>query len=202
MHLAWERFSSVAVGLTLRSPLLHHVTENHFDTAWQAMQQFLERGYRRVGFVFSEDNDSPRVGDRWLSAFLGQQQRWPEEDRVPPCPAIPAGEAAFAAWFRQEKPDAILTNHCRPVLAWLRRLGKEVPRDVGLVELECHPELRCSGVYYDPAKIAALAVEMIVGLMHRNETGVPPDVHEVLLKGSWWEGSTLPPRKGRAPAAS
>src|SRR4051812_35088032 len=30
----WDRFSCVALGMTLRDPELHHVTENHFDAAW------------------------------------------------------------------------------------------------------------------------------------------------------------------------
>ena len=195
MALEWARFSCVALGMTLRNPLLHHVTENHFDTAWRAMRQCDERGYRRVGFVFSDANDSPRVGDRWLGAYQSYQLRLPKADRLPPCPQVPTDEAAFRAWFERTRPDALLANHSGPVLAWLRRLGRQVPRDVGLVELENHPELDCAGVYYDPAKIGALAVEMLVGLMHRNETGVPDDQHEILLTGEWRDGRTLPPRR-------
>lgn len=192
LDLAWERFSCVALGMTMRSPQLHHVTENHFDTAWQGMQQCRERGYRRVGFVFSEANDSPRVGDRWLSAYLGQQLHYPAADRLPPCPAIPTDQTEFSSWFIRERPDALLVNHSNKVIEWLRALGKEVPRDVGLIELEDRPKLGCAGVYYDPVKIGALAVEMLVGLLHRNETGIPDDQHEILLTGIWREGRTLP----------
>jgi DNA-binding LacI/PurR family transcriptional regulator len=195
MELAWSRFSCVALGLTLRDPLLHHVTENHFDAAWQGMQRCRERGYRRVGFVFSEANDSPGVGDRWLGAFLAQQHAFPPAGRLPPCPAVPADEAGFREWFRQVRPDALLANHGRPVLAWLKRMGLRVPRDVGLIDLAGdHPELECAGVYHDPVKLGALAVEMLVGLMHRHETGVPDDRHEVLLNGVWRDGRTLPAR--------
>jgi LacI family transcriptional regulator len=194
LELVWERFSCVAVGMTLRTPLLHHVAENHFETAWLAMQQCLERGYRRVGFVFSDANDSPRVGDRWLSAYAGQQLKFPPDDRLPPCPAVPADEAGFATWFRRLRPDALLVSHAAPVLAWLRRLGRQVPRDVGLVELDHRIELDCAGVHYDPAKVGALAVEMLIGLMHRNETGLPEAQHEILLSGVWHEGRTLPRR--------
>ena len=38
-------------------------------------------------------------------------------------------------------------------------------------------------------------VEMLVGLMHRSEIGVPVSRHEVLLTGEWREGQTLPVRK-------
>ncbi len=194
LELEWSRFSCVALGMTLRSPVLHHVSENHFETVWQSMQRCLERGYRRVGFVFSEANDSPRVGDRWLSAFLGQQLQWPAKDRVPPCPQVPVDERNFAAWFERYRPDALIATHARPVLGWLKRAGVSVPRDLGLVDLENHSDLNCAMVYYDPAEIGGLAVEMLVGLMHRNETGVPSDQHEILLTGEWREGKTLPPR--------
>jgi DNA-binding LacI/PurR family transcriptional regulator len=194
IDLRWERFSCVALGMTLRAPRLHHVTENHFDTAWQAMQQCRERGYRRIGFVFTEANDSPRVGDRWIGAYLLQQSKLPARDRLPICPGAPATQGEFAAWFQRYRPDAVLVSHAPPVLAWLRNLGKTVPRDVGLAELEDHPEHGSAGVHYDPSKIGALAVEMLVGLMHRNEKGVPLDQHEVLLSGEWREGNTLPPR--------
>jgi LacI family transcriptional regulator len=194
IELLWERFSCVALGMTLRSPRLHHVTENHFDTAMQAMQQCLDRGYQRVGFAFTDANDSPRVGDRWVGAYLLQQQKVRARDRLPLCPGSPATSEQFAAWFERHRPDALLVNHAPPVVAWLRGLGLAVPRDVGLVELEDHPDAGSSGVYYDPAKIGALAVDMLVGLMHRNEKGVPADQHEILLSGEWREGTTLPPR--------
>lgn len=195
VELEWGRFAAVALGLTLRSPRLHHVTENHFDTASLAMQQCVARGYRRIGFVFSEANDSPRVGDRWVGAYLLHQQKLPARDRLPLCPGAPTDAATFARWFRRVRPDALLVNHSPRVTAWLRALGRQVPRDVGLVELEDHPELGSAGVYYDPAKIGALAVDMLIGLMHRNEKGVPADQHEVLLTGEWREGTTLPPRR-------
>jgi len=197
LDLAWERFSVVALGMTLSSPRLHHVTENHFDTVWQAMEQCRQRGYRRVGFVFSPANDSPRVGQRWLGAYLEQQLRLPRSERLPPCSMDLADEATFRAWFRETKPDALLAIDSRPVIAWLRNLEKDVPRDVGLVELEVRLELGCAGVYYDPAKIGALAVEVLVGILHRNDKGVPANAQEILLTGEWRSGRTLP-RKKRA----
>ncbi len=195
LDLAWERFSCVALGMTLHSPQLHHITENYFEAAMLALQRCRARGYRRVGFIFSEANDSPQVGERWFSAFAGMQLKLPAVRRVPVCPGDPATEETFASWFQAERPDALLVTHARPVLRWLANLGCEVPRDVGLVDLASdHPELDCAGVYCDAGKIGALAVEMLVGLMHRSELGLPAARHEILLTGEWREGRTLPPR--------
>lgn len=203
LDLEWERFSAVALGMTLRSPVLHRVTENHFDTVRQTMEQCLERGYRRIGFLFSDKQDSPQVGERWMGAYLQQQLRFPEKDRLPICAQDPISENEFRKWFLRHQPDALLVNNPRIVLEWLRKIDREVPRDVGLVALEHRRELVCTGVYYDPAKIGALAVEMLIGLMHRNETGVPVVPHEVLITGAWHEDCMLPSRaKAAEPALS
>ena len=197
IQLDLSRFSCVALGMTLRNPILHHVTENHFQTAWRSARQCAERGYRRIGFVFSEANDSPRVGDRWQSACLGYQMNLDPADRIQPCPQSPPSKAEFAQWFLQSKPDAILATHAKPVLAWLASMKIRVPEDVGIIDLEADPELDCSGIYYKPTKIGELAVEMLVGLMQRNERGVPSDQHEVLLTGEWHEGWSLPHKSHR-----
>lgn len=195
LDLPWPQFSAVALGMTLQSPRLHHVTENHFEAASLAMRQCIDRGYRRIGFVFSEANDSPQVGERWLSAYAGALLRLASADRLPVCPGDPATESDFARWFTKHRPDALLVTHARPVLGWLRALGREVPRDVGLIDLAGdHPELDCAGVYCGADRIGAVAVEMLIGLLHRSETGVPALRHEILLTGEWREGLTLPPR--------
>jgi LacI family transcriptional regulator len=195
LELSWEHFSCVALGMTLRSPRLHHVTENHFDNVWQGMQQCRARGYRRIGFVFSEANDSPHVGDRWMGAYLLQQSKFPPDERLDVCPGAPTDQAKFTAWFQRVQPDALLVTHAGPILDWLRAMDREVPRDVGLVELQDPLRLNVAGVHFDAAKIGALAVEMLIGLMHRNETGVPSDQHEVILSGEWRDGTTLPLKK-------
>jgi LacI family transcriptional regulator len=193
--LPWAHFSAVALGMTLQSPRLHNVTEHHFDTVWQAMQQCLARGYRRVGFVYSEANDSPRVGDRWLGAYLMQQLQYPADDRLSLCPGAPTDQKTFVSWFRAHEPDALLVTHSAPVRQWLATIGCKVPRDLGMVELQDSAGQSVSGIRYDPAKIGSVAIEMLIGLMHQNETGVPKDHHEVMLSGKWQEGTTLPCRR-------
>lgn len=195
LGLEWNRFSCVALGMTLRSPILHHVTENHYDTVWESMERCRERGYHRVGIVFPDGNDSPRVGDRWLGAYFTQQLKFPARDRLPLCSELPTTEARFRTWFLKHKPDAILVNNARLLIEWLAKLDLEVPRDVGIVSLEHRRDFECTGMYYDPAKIGGLAVEMLIGLMHRNETGVPAVQHEVLLTGEWREHRLLPALK-------
>jgi LacI family transcriptional regulator len=197
LELAWDHFSTVALGMTLQTPRLHRVTENHFDTARVGMQRCLDLGYERVGFVFSEANDSPGVGDRWLGAYLAHQAQYFGREQIPVCPGVPTDQNTFLSWFQQHRPDALLVTHAPQVVRWLAAAGVGVPEDVGLIELQDSVESDASGVCYDPAKIGALAIEMVIGLMYRNETGVPAEPHEVLLSGEWRPGATLRQARSR-----
>lgn len=196
LDFAWEHFSCVALGLTLESPRLHHVAQSNFFATRHSMQRCIERGYRRIGFVFSTPNDYPRVGDRWLGGYFCQQHLLDPKNRIPIYEGGPEDRTAFLAWFKRWRPDALVVSRAAPVIEWLRAAGHAVPGDVGVVELRNErPELGHSGVAYDVTKVGALGVEMLLGLMHRGERGVPADPHEVLLPGIWLEGRTLPPRR-------
>ena len=189
-------FSSVALGLTLESPRLHHVAEDHFFTARHAMMQCIERGYRRIGLVWATRNDYARVGDRWLGGFACQQHRLPERDRLPPFERDD-DQAAFHRWLREHRPDALLSTNAAATARWLQSAGWRTPQDVGLVDLRWNdPASGITGIRYHAPRLGALAVDMLVGLLHRHESGVPVDPHEVLLKGEWVEGNTLPRRSG------
>lgn len=194
MSLLWENFACVTVGMTLREPTLHRVAEDYYSSAVEAMEQMIQRGYKRIGFVFSDANDSPRVGERWLGAHLQQQLRFRPADRLPPF--FYQGEEPhsqlFQKWFKENKPDALLVTHAQPVISWLKEIDVQVPGDVGLATLvNDHPQFGHAGMNGSAEKLGSLAVEMLVGLLQRGERGVPVDPHEVLLSGDWRDGTTL-----------
>lgn len=197
ISLAWHRFAAVALGFTLHDPALHHVAEDPFTGADLASDHCIARGYKRIGFVFSEADDSPRMGDRLLGAFLRHQLDFDPDHRIPPCEWT-AGDTlrgTFIAWFRRWRPDALIVTHAEPILTWLADTGVSVPGEVGLVSLiNDHPERGVTGIYHDPARLGALATDMLVGMLHRGELGLPADPHFVLSSGTWIEGRTLRPR--------
>lgn len=189
----WSGFSVVALGLSLAAPIFNRVRENHFNTASLAAARCYERGYRRIGLAFDRADDIGRMNDMWVGGFASEQAKWPDEvHRVPPLISHERDRGKFLAWFRRHRPDAVIVSEAKPVRSWLEELGCKVPCDVGLVELRCYdPAAGYAGVYYDPARTGALAVEMLIGTLHRQERGVPELAHEVLLQGVWIEGLTL-----------
>jgi DNA-binding LacI/PurR family transcriptional regulator len=194
IDLVWERFSCVALGRTLHTPQLNRLTEDHFASALLAVERMRARGYRKIGFVFSEPDDSPGVGDRWIGGYTRTQEQFPAADRIPCLLHNEAVDAfsAFKQWVRRWSPEAVLVTQAQPVFTWLERLGLNVPRDLGVATLvNDHLENRWSGIHSDAGQMGALATEMLVGMMHRCEVGVPDAPHEVLLPGRWVDGQTL-----------
>ena len=199
----WRPFSMVALGISLAAPLFHRVRENHFYTASLAAARCHERGFRRIGLVFDRADDIGRMNDMWVGGFLSEQVKWPRGTaRLPPLLSHQPDRDRFGAWFRRHRPDVIIVSQVDPVRGWLSGLGSGGSERVGLVDLRCYdPSLGITGVHYDFSQTGAVGVETLIGLMHRQERGVPARAHEILLQGEWVEGSTLGrPRQAAAGA--
>ena len=193
LDFPWELFSCVSMGLSLESPQLHHVGQHMFFTARHSMLKCMERGYRRIGFVFSTPKIYPRAIDRWTGGYYSQQQYLSPENRIPIYEEDPNSAEGFLLWYEYWKPDALIVTRATPVIEWLRSAGHKVPEDLGIVELRNEKlELGHAGYHDDMSKFGALAVDTLLGLMHHGEQGVPSAPHEVLLPGVWMDGSTLP----------
>jgi LacI family transcriptional regulator len=194
IELPWENFSAVALGLTLNQPDLHRVSEDAFASATDAMHRCIAKGYKRIGFVMSEPDDSPNMGDRWLGAILRLQLRLAPENRIPFCEYRPPGEFTghFLRWFETNAPDVVLATHAGPLLDLFSGSKRKFSRDVELLLLNNNKlNQGFSGIHLDPGIIGSLAVDMVVGMLHRGETGLPTAPHHVLVPGCWVEAPSL-----------
>ncbi|MBC8041106.1 MAG: LacI family DNA-binding transcriptional regulator [Opitutaceae bacterium] len=189
--LDWDRFSSVALGFSLITPALHIIANHQFSSMLLAVDHLRALGYRRVGLVLADFNDE-RTHHNWTGAFLGRQLTWPESERLP-CLRLPALEAdAFHAWRETHRPDAILTPNFDVVLGWLAQRGLTVPDDIGLCAVPTYDSGHFyAGVQENSLLIGEAAVEFLIGMLHRNERGVPPVPHRLLIESTWLPGRTL-----------
>lgn len=161
-------------------------------------------GYRRPALVVPELNNSIS-NNLWSGAFLDWQRRIPARNRC--APFIPAGNPdmeEFAAWLRVNKPDAILFYKV-PVRSYLSRLGRRVPEEIGLACLyRTAEEMRAmGGIDGNLSAVGAAALDLVVERLNANNFGPTEHPKEVLIKGTWHEGATLPPRypiQGKSPA--
>ncbi|MBI2513552.1 MAG: LacI family DNA-binding transcriptional regulator [Opitutae bacterium] len=188
----WSGFSVAALGVSLAAPVFHRVRENHFHTASLAAKQCHARGFQRIGLAFDRADDIGRMNDMWVGGFLSEQVKWPPAQRVPPLLSHAPDRAKFLAWFKRHRPDVVVVSQADPMREWLASAKVAIPDDVGLVDLRCYdPHAGVTGVHYNFSQTGAVGVEMLIGLMHRQERGVPAHPQDVLLEGKWIEGGTL-----------
>ncbi len=185
----WGQFSTVRLGRRPGPPCVQTVAPAQTTNAMLAVEKMREKGYRRIGFV----------GSPWKTWTYGAGFLWAEAIENAGAPPMPpfftSGEkhrqAAFAAWLREMKPDAILTE--RPeVPKMLVKAGYRVPEGMGLAALTV---LDCpidAGIDQKPDEIGRVAVLMLISLLRDNDCGIPSIQHEILIKGAWVDGSSLP----------
>ena len=149
--------------------------------------------YQRIGF-FSTPLVCEWTDQRQVGAFLQASQAVPPARRLPPLiqpEDEPQSFGEFRRWFRRWRPDAIITPS-RQQYEWLQAMGVRVPDDCGLAHLNLGADVAgWAGINPQIEWIAASAVDMLVGQIHRHETGPPPVPKELLIKGLWVLGSTV-----------
>lgn len=191
LDLEWNPFAAVSIGVSLESPRLSHVAENHFHTGKLAFQSCAALGYRRLGLALPQQLYA-RVQERFLGGFLAEQHAHRSLARLPPLITEQPDEPAFRSWLKKNKPDVIICMNVEWALPWLKRLGLRVPEDIGVAGLAVErTDGSHAGVALAPGRIGAMAVDMLVGMLYRNERGLPAEEHEILYRQRWIQGATI-----------
>ena len=179
--------AGVTIGTSLHSPALHRVAANHYQGGLLAFDRLTQKGFSRIGMVSSPAlND--RVDRKWLAAFLAAQFQLPKARRVPPLLATAAEQAEVARWLQRHNPEVLLIGEPE-VLAW-PCVAKRV--DAGKLRIAWLGLLGRDGkgvwgVDYQPERLGRVAIDLVVGQIHRNERGLPDSADTVLINGVWVE---------------
>lgn len=199
LGLDWEHLSAVAFGYTLESPALNMVSNHHYRSMLLLVRKLLAVGYRRIGLAIPGLHDE-RIGCSYSAAFWVEQRNLPEADQVPPYVPDSLERPGFVKWYKKNQPDALITVGYGQVDRWLDDLGVQVPRDLGVAHISPRSGARSfSGVVENAHLIGAVAVDLLAGMLTRNEQGVPAFPQRVLIESRWVEGDSL--RAPVAPAA-
>lgn len=183
IDLDWTRFSAVAIGYSLPGVAINRVSHNHFNGLALAARQCRIAGRSRIGFVLPR-RVHEKVEKRWLAALLLDQAEHPA-GYVPPLLFEDWDEVDFAAWYKAHQPDALLCINVQIVQTWLSRLGVHA-RDVLIVSLDYRArDGGVAGIDQDYPQMGAVAVDTVIGMMHRNEQGLPVKPLKLLLDGGW-----------------
>ena len=198
-HAVWDfdfsGFSAMAFGFSLTSPQLHVVTNCQFRSSILAVRHLRASGSKRIGFILSDRLNQASEGN-FLGGFLAEQNKSPAKDRIAPFIAMGLTEkekVRFHHWFEAHRPDVLLCDFWEWTVAYLQEMGLRVPEDVPLAVLAANPQSRrFAGIDQNAFKIGQQAVDTVVGMIYRNETGVPETPTRILVEGRWQEGESTP----------
>lgn len=195
LDLDWREFSVVTFGYTLARPRFHSVCNHHYQSVLTVIQRLRERGYERIGFALSVDTNE-RVQRHWLAGFLVDRQVLPKKQWIEPLmiEAGPPKPDVVGRWVRRWNPDAVVAID--PLVAEAAQAaGVRVPEDVafglcGDTKYDTH----FAHIDENSGVIGATAVDMLAGMLQRNERGIPTHPIRMMIEGVWVDGFSAPRR--------
>lgn len=191
LELDWAHLSAVAFGYTLEWPPLNLVSNHHYRSMLLMMRKLHEQGYRRVGLAIPGRHDE-RIDCNYSAAFGVGQRLFAERDKIPLLVPPQLEQAEFVRWYKKHRPDALITVGYSLVDRWLKEMGVRVPEDLGVAHISPRPSGRnYSGVVENAHLIGAVAVDLLAGMLMRNEQGIPQFPQRVLIESKWVEGDSL-----------
>lgn len=197
----WEHFSVIKRGRDFFPVPFHTVRHSAFDEIRMALAEIRARGYRRIGtFLIQHDMDHPDDESRLGAVLAAQSRLGPDESAIPPL-IIRASdsEEMIPKWFRQHRPDAVLSFH-QGGYQILESAGIPVGTEVGFASLNVADDRntdylgKISGVIDSIPRQMVRAVDLIDLQVRHHVHGPVDNPTSTLIHPAWNEGQTLPRR--------
>lgn len=189
---AWDSFSFIKLGHSISDPVGHTVTADQSYNAILAYESISARGYRRIGYI--EGTYRRLLFD---SGFLKAQQRSPIEDRLPILKLksnMPVeAKKEIGGWLETWRPDAILTSSGL-VPGLIKDLGIKVPGGLSIASTSIWDGGVNAGIEQNPFEIGRVGMLSLISILHDNDRGIPALHREIMIKGTWVDGDSLPVR--------
>ena len=186
-------FAIATMAGTFHTPTVHQASADNYANVLAAFESLVHLDYKRIGF-FTSPLTHEWTNHRQVGAYLEMSWEMPAKNRIPLMLASEESASTrslFEKWIRRWKPDALLCSG-RLQAEWLLQMGLNAPEDIGIAHLNIGPDVgQWAGIDPQTELIAAAAVDMLVGQIHRREVGTPAVAKEILIKGIWVPGATV-----------
>lgn len=191
----WEKFSCVRFGYSCKKPAFHVVSGAQLNNATMAFKKIAEKGYRRIGYVGHKG--IRECFTRFYAGYLLAQSEIVLSQKLPILflPSLEENKQQInellATWIEEHHPDAIFTE-IGSLRAILEKLGYRVPEDFAMACTSFLDGDVNAGIDQNSEEIGRVAVQTLISLLTFQERGIPAQYHEVLIQGSWVDGSMMP----------
>lgn len=193
LPMNYEKFAVITFGYSLSPQAFHLVTNHQYHSMTQSLGHLAALGYKRIGLYMHESIDE-KADNNYITGYWNFFRRQPQMQTVQPCIVTKynVDHEIFPEWFRQERPDAVITDSDLPVLDWMESLGVKVPDHAGCVWLSVGVDDNYhSGIYQNGHIVGQTALDFLVGMLQRGERGMPETPIRMLVEGRWTPGQTV-----------
>lgn len=181
---------ALAFGFSYQPWGLNLITARHEQIMDLIIENIHKLGYRRPGYCVLPESDSG-TNYTWISRWNYFLSVYKGMAVLPRIDAL--DRATLGRWLEVNKPDVLVGFG--DLLAKVRGLGYSVPGDLGFVSIAASPQVsRTSGVDQNDFLIGRTAVDVLVGMIHRNEKGLPKVPIQTFVNCAWFPGETLRPQ--------
>lgn len=180
VSMAWEKFSSVVIGLGFARPKLHRVHHHHYLGMLAALRVLRKQGFKRIGFYCgSTIND--RMFRAWSASFLAHHPI-ARPGALLALRKTPS-RADFLQWVKTSKPDVVIDGG-HVVKEWVAAVPAcQRPAHVTLGWRADMPEV--PGIDQQADILGAAAIDLLVAQYQQNERGIPEAPKIVMTEGVW-----------------
>lgn len=198
LRLQWEHFSCATVGYSMIRPSLHRATAHHFHNTLLALRSLRQAGHGRIGIVLGRSTNR-KVGENYLAAALFYQQHYGKRSLS----ILVSGDQdkslsdeeirrrvreRIERWIEKERPDCLYGPR------YIGSLNLTLPSEMRVALQGYSPyDLRLPHIDEKPRLVGAAAVDLIIGQIQRNETGIPADPKVVMVEGRWVDPTEAAP---------
>lgn len=191
LEMDWDLFSIVALGAGLQYPTVHRVASDNFHIAREAIKQFDEVGLKRIGLLCRQESDD-RLQHRWLGAYMAECYRRNMATDIPPFMDNKFTPEDVKLWVERHQLEGFVGTLRGDWIQKLKDTGLKIPEDVrylGITLLNEDPTV--TGFIEQIELVSKTAIQQLIGMLHRHETGLPETPCESFLLGRWHSGASF-----------
>lgn len=203
IELPWDQFAAVSFGFTLRHPHLHTVSNYQYGSIYKLCTQLASLGFKRIGLACTGKSDE-RLNYSWSAGFRSALNSVGLFSTALLHMPETLERTTFLTWFRRENPDVIIVDAAiklpndrihpdqNKVYNWLLEEGANIPGDVSIAALALPVEENYfGGVQENAHAVGSAAVDLLSGLLMRNDIGLPVVPTRTLIEGDYRNGSSI-----------
>lgn len=182
LNFDFSDFAAIAMGQTLQTPSLDHVTYDYGAAMKEILSKLLSDKFQRIGFL-SPSLVSDRVDNLSLGAFLAEKHRNPRRLLTPIVWSEKFHKENIISWIKTRRPDVIITptqRICNLLESWIN-LTATIP----VLCADCHLDTNSKGMLRNTDAEASAIIELLTHRIERGRFGIPSQAQTILVSGQW-----------------